>query len=113
MNLYNLHSNPEQLHGYSIKEYRIPEFAYSLAKTHPELRPNLEPTIMKSPRYAYAYSWHVLKRPWAEAEPVIMKDPKTAYHYALHVLKRRWPEAEPYIMKDKIWWNSYKREFYL
>ncbi len=113
MNLYDLHSNPQELHGYSTKEYRVPELAYELALVRPELRPKLEPAIMKHARYAYMYAKYILKRPWPEAEPYIMKDPKWAYWYAAYILKRRWPEAEPYIMKDSHWWAVYKEHFEL
>ena len=108
MNIYDLHSNPEELHGYSTKEYSIPELAYELALVMPELRPKLEPAIMKHPRYAYLYAKFVLERPWPEAEPVIMKDPCYTYYYVKYVLNRPWPEAEPYIMKDSFyaWWYA-------
>jgi len=85
MNLYSLHSNPEDLYGYSTKEYRIPSLAYDLAKKNPGLRPKLEPAIMK--------------------------DPHTAYSYAVWIIDRRWPEAEPAIMKNPYWWGAYKEEF--
>jgi len=137
MNLYNLHSNPKELYGFDVAPYKMPELAYELANTNPELRPKLEPAIMKDPKYAYYYVRDVLKRPWPEAEPVIikdptvaadyasdvlkrrwpdaepyiMKDPQWAYSYVRSVLKRAWPEAEPYIMKDPIWWNQYKKMF--
>ena len=109
MNLYDLHSNPEQLHGYSTKEYRVPELAYELAEKRPDLRSKLEPTIMKITKYAYWYAKSILKRPWPEAEPYIMKDPGYAYYYALYILERPWPEAEPYIMKDPYYAYAYAR----
>jgi len=116
MNLYNLHSNPEELHGFDIAPYKLPDLAYELAKKNPELRPKLEPVIMKDPRSAYYYVKDVRERRWPEAEPYIMKDAMRAYMYARHILKRRWPEAEPYIMKDNSswnWWSYYKRHFNL
>ena len=109
MNLYDLHSNPEQLHGYSTKEYRVPELAYKLAFWKPELRPKLEPAIMKDPRWAYDYATLVLQRRWAKAEPVIMKDAYYAYYYAKNIMGRAWPEAEPYIMKDPHYAFLYAR----
>ena len=82
MILYNLHANPEKLRGFDIVTSKVPELACEQAKRNPELRPKLEPAIMKSPLRAY----------W----------------YARYVLKRRWPEAEPYIMKDPLHWHLYK-----
>ena len=139
MNLYDLHSNPKELHGFDVVPYKAPDIAYGLAKTNPELRLKLEPAIMKDPRYAFEYAWMVLERPWPEAEPHIMKNPMWAYYYAKDVLKhpwseaepyivknswfailyardvlkRRWPEAESYIKKDRFWWNNYKKAFKL
>ena len=100
MNLYDLHSNPEELHGYSTREYKIPELAFNLAVNRPGLRPKLEPYIMKDPKWAYWYAKSILKSPWPEAEPVIIKDPTVAADYAIFILRRPWPEAEPYIMKN-------------
>ena len=139
MNLYDLHSNPKELHGFDIAPYKMPDFAYELAKKNPDLRLKLEPVIMKDSWYAYLYAliilkrpWpeaepyiiknlyhaylytlNVLKRPWPEAEPYITKDPYWAIVYARDILKRRWPEAELYIMKDPYWWKEYKRVFKL
>ena len=138
MHLYDLHSNPEKLHGFDIAPYKIPKLAFELAKKKPELEPKLEDVIMKDPylsylyafdvlrrpwpeaesvimkdpRAAFYYAFDVLKRPWPEAEPYIMKDPKTAYYYARTVLKRRWPEAEPYIMTDRMWHVQYYKYFF-
>ena len=137
MNIYDLHSNPEELHGFDIAPYKLPKLAYMLAREKPELRPKLEPVIMKDPwaacpyamfilkrpwpeaepvimkdaMRAYMYARHILKRPWSEAEPYIMKNPVWAYRYVLDILKRRWPEAEPYIMKEPYWWDFYKRQY--
>ena len=102
-NLYLLHSNPKELHGFDIVPYKLPEFAYQIAKTNRKLRPKLEPIIMKDPEWAFEYAEYVLIRPWPEAEPYIMKDPEFAYMYTKYVLERHWPEAEPYIMKDPKW----------
>ncbi len=140
MNLYSLHSDPEELYGFDIIPYKMPKLAFELAKSNPGLRPKLEPAIMKDPYSAYCYAYLVLNRPWPEAEPYIMKDPKYAYwyvkhvlgrpwpeaepyiktdpyyaySYALYILRRRWQEAEPYIMKgSELWWDFYKRHFKL
>ena len=113
MNLYDLHSNPEELLGFDTVPYKMPALALELAKTQPELRPKLESVIMKDPRYAFYYVADIRKRRWPEAEPAIMKDPEFAYCYAEYVLKRRWPEAEPYIMKNPRWWRSYTQSFNL
>ena len=113
MNLYDLHSNPKELHGFNIAPYKIPELAYFLAKRNPALIPELEPAMMKDPCWACIYATNILKRRWLEAEPAIAKDPQWAYYYAKFVLKRPWPEAEPYIMKDLNFWKNYKRHFKL
>jgi len=113
MNLYDLHSNPEQLHGFDIAPYKIPAFAYDLARKNPELRPKFEPVIAKDPEYAYYYAYYILKRRWPEAEPYIMKDPKYAYLYAHLLVNGRWPEAERYIMKNQKYWDGYKESFNL
>jgi len=109
MNLYDLHDNPTQLHGYSTKEHRVPELAYKLAIRNPELRPKLESVFMKDPQLAYAYADNVLRRRWPKAEPFIMKDTHYAYYYAKNIMGRTWPEAEPYIMKDPHYAFLYAR----
>jgi len=71
---------------------------------------DVEPTLMKSPKYAYLYAFKVRHRRWPEAESVIMSDPQSAFLYARDVLHGRWKEAEPYIEKDPQWAERYKKE---
>ena len=97
--LYDLHSNPDQLHGYSTKEYRVPELAYELARARPELRPKLESTIAKDAEHAYWYAVFV-KGKFPEGEPAIAKNPKFARLYAAAIGKGRWRPGEAAIATD-------------
>ena len=115
MNLYDLHEKPELLHGYSTREYHVPELAFqSLLRNmkNKNVKSVLEPTIMKSPQYAYLYAI-INGRRWLKAEPYIMKDSFWAYKYASEVIKNRWKDAESYIRTDSALWNMYTAEFNL
>ena len=98
MNLYNLHTNPEQLEGYENR-LRIPQFAYEYGEKY-GFTDELVSAVAKDPESAYWYAKNVIKDRWPEAEPVIAKDPKLGYWYARFVIEDRWPEAEPAIATD-------------
>ena len=115
MNLYKLHSKPEQLDGYEDKLY-IPQFADEEIKylvrrnTTDEEASYIKPYIVKRPELSSLYIAFILNhKPWPEAEPYIMKNPEYAIWYATLVLKRRWVEAEKYIKQDAAAWKKYKR----
>ena len=106
MNIYDLHSDPKELFGYDIAVSRVPDIFMPEVIKKKRRRPDLEPYIMKDPKWAYSYAINVLKKRWPEAEPTIMKDARWAYEYARNILNDcRWPEAEPHIQKDPNWWG--------
>lgn len=84
--------------------------------------PEAEPTIMKSPEYAYRYTRTIINKDeclgirWPKAEPYIMKDPENAYRYTRDIINKdeplgiRWPKAEPTIMKDPHYACEYARD---
>ena len=110
MNLYQLHSNPESLYGYSEAPYRIPSIAYELAakkyRRTGQRDPKLESVIAQDPYRAYLYAHHFIRGRWPEGERVIAQDPGWACEYALNIIGRRWPRAEPAIAQDP-WWAYY------
>lgn len=124
MNLYNLHSNPEELYGYQRRS-EIPELAYEIAQDRynktGKRSPNLEPVIGSNPESACWYAYYILKRRWAkigmpEVERVIGSDPRWAYLYARYVLDGRWadidmPEVERVISSDPDYWRLYSNRF--
>ena len=65
----------------------------------------LEHIIKRIPKYAYLYSYYVIKGRWPEAEPYIMKDAKYASWYAKDVIKGSWPEAEDIIQQYEYRWT--------
>ena len=62
--------------------------------------PQVEPIVMRSPRWAFFYARDVIRDRWPEAEPAIMRSPM-ASAYAREIIKDRWPEAEPFILQDE------------
>ena len=78
MDLYKLHSNPEQLTGHAKKHLIVPELAYKTLKSKKKLSPEDKQLALRA----------------------IAKDPKWAYHYALRVIEGRFPEGEAAIAKD-------------
>jgi hypothetical protein len=125
MNLYQLHSEPQQLLGYKQAQTQVPKLAWDRARTpgqkkqlkhlwlqEPELAylyaknvlgkrwPAGEAAIAQDPRHAFWYTVDVLAKRWPKAEAVIATNPLYAYLYAQHVIRGRWPEAEPVIATD-------------
>lgn len=93
-NIYDLHTDPKSLFGYSTRQYRIPELAWEMAIREPKLKSMLEPTIAKSALATYEYSMATGKR-FKPGEPAILHSP----YYALRYVKRffrpdGWPELE-------------------
>ena len=105
MDLYELHSRPEELYGYN-QRYKIPSIALEIIQDD-ESRTDLLKYIIKSPTEAFYYSKDVIDGRWLEAEPYIMKSPGNAVWYARDIIRGRWEEAEPYIMTDPEWWDTY------
>ncbi len=130
MNLYQLHSKPKTLFGYSDKakwartangayqyvwyilgKKRFPEGEAALA-TDPKLAtsyailtkrrfPAAEANIAKStPSVASLYASKVLGGRFQEAESMIAKDPESALQYAMYCVKGRWEAGEAAISKD-------------
>ena len=109
MNLYDFHTNPEQLEGYENR-LRVPMFAYEYGRRH-GFTDELVSAVAKHPKSAFEYAWEIIEGRFPEGEAVIATDPQYAYWYAKNVIKDRWPEAEPVIAKDPDWARAYQEQF--
>ena len=67
-----------------------PEEAYY--KCNGKINKDLEPIIIKSPRYAYLYALNIIKGRWIEAEQYIINNSEWTCFYALNVIKGKLPE---------------------
>ena len=97
LDLYKLHSNPEQLLWYN-ERYENPWTAWPLA-TEEGTRDKYKQVWMQSPIHAAYYAWHMKKR-WPEAESIIAQDPWASAKYAYNVVKGRWSKGEPAIITN-------------
>lgn len=113
LNLYDHHSNPEQLTGYNSELMfdTFPDIFFERLVSSREHNPDLAKYILKSAMYSYYYALYVFEDRWPEAEPTIMQNPHIAVKYAIYILKRRWPEAEPYIQQNPREYRSYLQHF--
>ena len=109
MNLYALHTNPEQLEGYENR-LRVPELAYEYGRRH-GFKDELVSVVAKDTKYAYQYAFDVIRGRFPEGEAAIAKDPDWAYKYARGVIGGRWPEGEAAIAKDPYWAVKYEINF--
>jgi len=117
MNLYNLHTKPEQLDhfkdrltvpGLAYKEAHDLYFDSSWATAESKARLEyLEPYIAKDAESAFEYVDEIRGTRWPEAEPAIITDPKWAYYYAKDYIQGRWPEAEQVIKQEPQWSVNY------
>ena len=113
-NLFDLHSNPEQLHGYPKILVRIPEIALRLAykKKDKAFREILEVAIAKTPHTAYEYASKVIKGRFPAGESMIAKDSLLAYQYAVDVINDKFPAGEEAINKNPfLKWMYSKQRF--
>jgi hypothetical protein len=106
MNLYKLHSQPDQLLGYAQARTQVPEVAWPLART-PEEKVNLESLWTKDPQYAYDYAHEVLYARFPAGEAALAQDAAWAYRYARDILKGRFPAGEAAIAQVAIWAHYY------
>jgi len=107
MNLYKLHTNKEELLGYSNR-IKIPLFAWKRYKKTKDKK--LLSSFINEPEFAFKYARSKNKR-MKKLEPIIMRSPEFAYMYAIDILSRPWKEAEQYISKSSHWAKAYNRLF--
>ena len=106
MNLYNFHSNPEELNGYEEKVFIVPSLAYEFLRKMQrqgkiiDRDDEIENTLSKHPRFAYLYARNFLHSRFKEGEPAILTSPEWATEYCLSVIKGPWKEAEKTIARD-------------
>jgi len=115
MNLYKLHSNPEQLAHYAETK-EIPYFVLKEVENSKNLsvllwkdRERIERVLAKDPYSAYRYAQIILER-FPAGEPVLATDAKWATAYAERVIHGRFPEAENAIKKDPKWAFYYAKD---
>jgi hypothetical protein len=116
MNLYNYHSQPEDLHKHKEAEDSVVEVFWDKYKNNPKELKKREPAIAKSAEYSYYYAKNVIHGKFPLGEAAIAKDSYYSYYYARDVLKGRFPLGEPAIAKDaeySYWYAKYvlKGEF--
>jgi len=110
MNIYKLHTDPEQLTGYE-QRLQVPKFAYEEVRDEltkhrsaddvRKATEHLQDVLLKDPKYAYLYAKVVMEDRWPAAEDIIKTVPHWAYLYTRFLLRGdRWPEAEKTILTD-------------
>ena len=99
MNLYKLHSQPDQLLGYAQASTQVPEVAWKLARTDAQKR-KLESLWAKDAEYAYRYANSILKKRFPAGEAALAQDPEYALWYARDILSARFPAGEAAIAQS-------------
>jgi hypothetical protein len=97
MNLYALHSTPEELIHYDTVFHTQPDVFAPYQESEDQGLWKKERTL-----------------PWKLSDKqiqAIVKYPDLAFQYAIRIHKR-WPEAEPYIMKDPWVATEYAHLFF-
>jgi len=114
LNIYQLHTDPEQLDHYN-ERYKLPGEAWnfwihSLNYKDTTKQEFFWEWVLKDPESAYLCAlWQGIEIP--ALEKIIKWDAKWARKYATSVMKQRWPEAEEMIMTDDDEWHLYAYEF--
>jgi hypothetical protein len=84
MNLYKLHSYPEELDFYDAAHEKIPFVFWEKYKDNPAELKKRENIIAKNAEYSCFYAENVLKAPFPKGEAAIAKD----RYYADEYIKR-------------------------
>jgi len=105
INIYDYHSEPETLFGYS-ERFKIPKFAFYETrrrwgkKKYKENQQDLIKYFINDPMYAYLFTKGMIQKPYPPAEPGILKSSHYSTQYAIEILHGRFPEAEELIASD-------------
>ena len=99
MNIYELHSRPEELEGYAERMYHVPEIAYIRLEHFPDDERAID-CIAKDAKWSYWYAKDILHGRFPAGEPEIAKNAGMSYNYALDVIKGRFPAGEPELAKN-------------
>ena len=105
MNLYDFHTNPEQLEGYENR-LRVPMMAYEYGTQH-GFTDELVSAVAKHPKSAFEYAYYIIKGRFPEGEATIAKNPQWAFFYAAEIIEGRFPEGEAAMSKDPHWASRY------
>lgn len=103
MNIYILHTNPEELDDFDQIMSKKPYWAFDVAVANPNLKQRMSKFFAdKGPQFAYEYATRVIGRRFPELESEIAKDPKYSLWYALYSESspKRFLEGEPAIAKS-------------
>ena len=79
-------------------------------KCYGKINKDLEPYLIKDPRWAFYYARDIIKGRWKEAEQYIIEDSGWSYWYARDIIKGRWIEAEQHIINDSASVYLYARD---
>jgi len=115
MNLYKLHSNPEQLIHYD-QINNLPFYVWGKLNEvgsreyFQNNREHIENVASKDAELAYNYAKLIGER-FPAGEDVILSDPEYAAGYAGQVLENRWPEAEAIIATKPRYAVQYAQRF--
>jgi len=127
MNLYKLHSNPEELIGDEtivpsvqyrrlsqlVKQRKAPglmnKMKNRLINTDKEIKQIMD-RLKNDPWAAGMIARHILDKPWPEGEPAIAKHPYLALLYARDILAGPFPAGEPAIASERSYAFDYANE---
>lgn len=108
LNIYQLHSKPDQLKGYDQAYEKVPEFIWEKYKKQPKQLKKHENALAKDPIVSYRYAVLILQNRFPEGEDAIAQSPLYSYFYATNVLNDRFLKGENAIKQDQKLWNMYK-----
>jgi hypothetical protein len=103
LNLFDLHSNPEKLHGYDKRNDLVPLEVYNKVSLNPPGTLEQQKVIAKSPRYSLFYAINVINKPFPLGEKAISSNGGYAYRYASSVLKKPFPLGEKAMLSESNW----------
>ena len=111
LNLYKLHSNPEEVSGLKALAVKPPEIVWDAYEDDPDEIKKHKHIWANDPYSAYRYITDYNEMlPFPEGEDTIAKSPYHAYWYAYNVLHGRFPKGELVILADDSFGPIYKMD---
>lgn len=116
MNLYEFHTNPENLLYIDVIQETYPSFFFTRYRKTPTELKKREKYIALEPEYAYKYARFVLEGPFPLGEDAIATSAEYSVRYAETVLFGPFSKGEKAIAESDLWSTMYtstiKKDFY-
>lgn len=108
MNIYEYHTNPQELDHYKDMANIVPDIYLPTAfGSGNRLSSQQEKVIARNPDLSLIYAGEILGDEFPLGEPAIATNALLSYSYAVDVIHKPFPLGEPAIKTNELYWAKY------